>query len=101
MKDRIGNVLATGDKVIVALPESQIFGFVAQLEEGGLISGVRGVRGGMEERPGRILVSCVIALPVDPQSGQSGHLVRVYDPDKREETAAEPKAEQPPAERAN
>lgn len=84
MKDRIGNKLAVGDKVVVALPESQIFGFVAQLEEGGVITGVKSVRGGMERRPGRILVSCVIALPVDPEMDAAPQLVRVYDPDKHE-----------------
>lgn len=83
MKDRIGNKLALGDKVVVALPEAQIFGFIGQLEEGGLITGLK--RGGSDRRPGRILVSCVIALPVDPESGAVTQLVRVYDPDKHEE----------------
>lgn len=93
MKDRIGNKLAAGDKVVVVLPESQIFGFVAQLEEGGLITGVRGAKGGMEKRPGRILVSCVIALAVDPQYDAVGQLVKVYDPDKHD--AVEPAEERP------
>lgn len=84
MKDRIGNNLKMGDKVMVVLPESQIFGFVAQLEEGGIITGVRGARGGMEQRPGRILVSCVIALAVDAQFDGVAQLVKVYDPDKHE-----------------
>ena len=83
MKDRIGNKLAMGQKVVVALPEAQIFGFVAQLEEGGLITGVR--RGGADKRMGRVLVSCVIALPVDPEDDMVAQLVRVYDPDKHEE----------------
>jgi hypothetical protein len=85
MKDRIGNKLAMGQKVVVALPEAQIFGFIAQIEETGLITGVRGARGGVAERPGRILVSCVIALPVDPGNDMVAQLVRVYDPDKHEE----------------
>ena len=89
MKDRIGNKLATGDKVVVALPEAQIFGFVAQLEEGGVITGVNKVRGGMEQRPGRILVSCVIALPVDPAYDAVAQLVKVYDADKHEAKPAE------------
>lgn len=77
MKDRIGNTLATGDKVIVVLPESQIFGFVSQVEEVGLIAGVG-------PRPGRILVSCVLALPVDPEMGMSPQLVKVYDADRHD-----------------
>ena len=87
MKDRIGNKLATGQKVVVALPEAQIFGFIAQIEEGGLITGVGRVRGGMEKRPGRILVSCVIALPVDPESDAVAQLVRVHDAEKHDEAA--------------
>lgn len=83
MKDRIGNKLKTGDKVVVALPEAQIFGFVAQVEEGGLITGLK--RGGSERRPGRVLVSCVIALPIDAEMDAVAQLVRVYDPDKHEE----------------
>lgn len=99
MKDRIGNKLTTGDKVIVALPESQIFGYIAQVEHGGLITGVKGAHGGMEKRLGRILVSCVIALPVDPTFDAVAQLVKIYDPDKHEDAAS---AEgEPAAERAN
>jgi hypothetical protein len=85
MKDRLGNELAVGQKVLVHLPEASIFGFVAQVEGGGLITGVRGIKGGVQQQPGRILVSCVIALPVHPEQGQVAELVRVYDPDKHEE----------------
>jgi hypothetical protein len=88
VKDRVGNKLLEGQKVLVALPEAQIFGFVAKVEEGGLITGVRGARGGVEERQGRILVSCVIALPVDAGMGIVPQLVRVHDPDKHEEPVA-------------
>lgn len=84
MKDRIGNKLENGNKVLVVLPEAQIFGFIAQIEEGGVITGVRGAHGGMEKRPGRVLVSCVIALPIDPGSEAVAQLVRVYDPEKHE-----------------
>ena len=94
MKDRINNRLAVGDKVVVALPEAQIFGFVAQIDEPGLITGVRGVKGGVEQRPGRILVSAVIALPVDTASEMVLQLVKVHDADKHEEPAQ-------PAERPN
>jgi hypothetical protein len=82
VKDRIGNVLHKGDRLLVALPESQIFGFVAELKEQGVI---RGVRGGAETTPGAVLVSCVIALPIDYQSGQVVQCVKVYDPDKHED----------------
>ena len=85
MKDRIGNRLEIGQKVCVALTEAQIFGFIGQIEEGGLITGLR--QGGTEKRLGRILVSCVVALPVDPEDGMAPQLVRVYDSDKHEEPA--------------
>lgn len=42
MKDRIGNKLATGDRVLVSLPESAIMGFVAEVKETGLVARVRG-----------------------------------------------------------
>lgn len=80
MKDRIANPLAVGDKVVVALPEAQIFGFIAQIDQGGIITGLK--RGGAEKKPGRILVSCVIALPVDDETGAVAQLVKVYDADK-------------------
>lgn len=79
MKDRIGNVLSPGDRVCVALPEAQIFGFVAQIEEGSVLAPVRGGHG-LERAPGRVLVSCVIALPVTLDA--VAQLVKVYDPDK-------------------
>jgi hypothetical protein len=81
MKDRIGNVLAKGDKVVVALAEAQIFGFVAETTEPGLITGVRGPKG-TELTPGRVLVSCIIAVPVDPNMGIVAQMVKVYDADK-------------------
>lgn len=83
MKDRIGNTLSMGDKLVVALPEASIFGFVAELKDAGMITGVRG-RGNVETLPGRVLVSCVIALPVD-QNGNVMQVVKVYDADKHED----------------
>jgi hypothetical protein len=85
VKDRIGNVLGKGNKLAVMLPESQIFGFVADVREPSVI---RGVRSGAEMTPGAVLVSCVIALPIDPQTGQVAQCVKVYDPDNHEEPAS-------------
>jgi len=79
VKDRIGNGLAKGDKLLIALPESQIFGFLAEIREGHIIQGVS--RGGASTTPGAVLVTCVIALPIDPQAGQVAQCVKVYDPD--------------------
>jgi len=83
-KDRLGNSLEKGDRLCIALPEAQIFGFVAEVKEQGVI---RGVRGGAETTPGAVLVSCVIALPLDPKTGQIPQCVKVYDPEKREDAA--------------
>lgn len=77
MKDRIGNVLANGDKVLVELPTSSIVGFIADLAEPGLVAVRRGTAANMT--PGRVLVSCVIALPVDGEVGAVPQLVKVYD----------------------
>ena len=75
MKDRIGNKLALSDKVLVELPTSSIVGFIADLQEPGLV--LR--RGRREGTPGRLLVSCVIAIPVDAAQNAVGQLVKVYD----------------------
>jgi len=80
MKDRIGNMIGVQDKVVVALPEAQIFGYIAGVEEGGLIAGIKARE--MVRQPGRVLVSCVIALPADYETGMVLQLVKVYDPDK-------------------
>jgi hypothetical protein len=80
VKDRIGNVLAAGDKVLVELPVSSIIGFVAELQEPGKVA-LRApdrVPHGYVT-PGRVLVSCVVALPVDGEFGAVAQLVKVYD----------------------
>jgi hypothetical protein len=63
VRDRIGNVLAAGDKVIANLPDTSIIGFISEVQDAGVLRATAG--GQLEPSPGRILVSCVIALPVD------------------------------------
>jgi hypothetical protein len=77
VKDRIGNVLEMGDKVLIELPTSSIVGFIADLAEPGLVAVRRGSAANMT--PGRVLVSCVVALPVDGEYGAVPQLVKVYD----------------------
>lgn len=77
MKDRIENVLAVGDKVLVELPSASIIGVISQLEEPGILAIRRG--NAAAATPGRVIVACVIALPVDPALGATGALVKVYD----------------------
>ena len=85
MKDRIGNVIEKGKRVLVQLPEANIFGVVADLEEASMISLARG----REAKPGRVLISCVIALPVSAEYNQVGQCVVVEDPDKGSGTRQE------------
>jgi hypothetical protein len=79
MKDRIGNKLAVGDKVAVQLPESAIFGFIADLKETGLVARVRG--GGADTAPGHVIVTCALSLPVDAIMDAVPQVVKVYDAD--------------------
>lgn len=82
MKDRIGNKLAVKDKVLVELPTSSIIGFIAEAVEPGLVAVRRGTAAA--GTPGRLLVSVVFALPVDPETGSVAQVVKVYDPDTHE-----------------
>jgi hypothetical protein len=83
MKDRIGNKLAVGDKVLVQLPESAIIGFVANVHDTGLVARVRG--GGADTAPGHVLVTCVVQLPVDALMDAVAQVVKVYDAAKPSE----------------
>jgi hypothetical protein len=83
MKDRIGNKLEVGDRVLVSLPESAILGFVAEVKETGMVARVRG--GGADTAPGHVMVSCVIALPVDSLMDAVAQAVKVYDPSRASE----------------
>ena len=80
MKDRIGNKLAVGDRVLVDLPTSNITGFVAELKECGLVAVRRGTAAGAT--PGHVLVSVVFSMPVDCDADAVAQLVKVYDPNK-------------------
>jgi hypothetical protein len=85
MKDRIGNKLAVGDKVLVQLPEATIFGFVAEVKETGMVARVRG--GGADTAPGHVLVSCVVMLPVDAIMDAVPQVAKVYDAQKQSEAS--------------
>jgi hypothetical protein len=66
-----------GDKLLVELPMASVVGFIAELVEPGLVAVRRGQAA--DTTPGRILVSCVIALPVDAEYGAVPQVVKVYD----------------------
>jgi hypothetical protein len=75
VKDLIGNTLGKGDKVHVQLPNPQIFGFIAEIVEPSRVSRLNQT----EAKPGHILVSCVIAVPIDPALTGVPQLAKVYD----------------------
>lgn len=77
MKDRIDNPLAVGDKVLVDLPSANIIGFVSQIQEPGVLAVRRGQSAAAT--PGRVLISCVIALPVDAEFGIVPQIVKVHN----------------------
>jgi hypothetical protein len=85
MKDRIGNRLAVGDRVLVQLPEAAVIGFVANMQETGMVARVRG--GGADTAPGHVLVTCVLQLPVDQLMDAVAQVVKVYDPQKPSEAS--------------
>lgn len=85
MKDRIGNKLAVGDKVMVQLPESAVIGFVANMQETGMLARVRG--GGADTAPGHVLVTCVLQLPVDTLMDAVAQVIKVYDANKASEAS--------------
>lgn len=78
MKDRIGNVLAKGDRVVLQLPDPMVFGYVAEVQESNHLMRVT--------RPGHILVTCVIALPAAEGTEDTVlQVAKVYDPAKASE----------------
>lgn len=78
MVDRIGNEIKVGDRVLVWLPDANVIGFVSEAKETSVVAQVRG--NGVMQAPGRLLVSFVLALPVDPDANAVGQVVKVHDP---------------------
>jgi hypothetical protein len=78
VKDRIGNTLAKGDKVVLQLPDPMVFGYVAEVQEPNHLVRVT--------RPGHILVTAVIALPAAGGTEDTIlQVAKVVDPDKASE----------------
>ena len=83
MKDRIGNVLAKGDRVVLQLPDPMVFAYVAEVSDPSYLVRVT--------RPGHILVSAVIALPaVEGTEDTILQVAKVYDPNKASEPSEAP-----------
>lgn len=80
MKDRIGNTLAKGDKVVLQLPDPMVFGYVADVQETNHLVRVT--------QPGHILVTAVIALPVAGVADDTIlQVAKVYDVAKASEAS--------------
>ena len=80
MKDRIGNTLAKGDKVVLQLPDPMVFGYVAEVQEPNHLVRVT--------RPGHILVTAVIALPAAEGTEDTIlQVAKVVDPVTRSEAS--------------
>ena len=78
MIDRLGNTLRVGDRVLCHLPEAAVIGFVSEAKETSVVAQLRG--NGVASAPGRILVACVLAFPVDADADAVAQVVKVHDP---------------------
>jgi hypothetical protein len=65
MKDAMGNDLKVGDLVALSLERPLIYGRIVQLEEGGMIVGLKG--GKAEMKPSLVVVASNHPIQVDPR----------------------------------
>jgi hypothetical protein len=80
MKDRIGNTLAKGDKVVLQLPDPLVFGYIAEVQEANHLMRVT--------RPGHVLVTVIVALPaMEGTEDTILQVAKVYDPAKASEAS--------------
>ena len=83
VKDRIGNVLAKGDKVVLQLPDPMVFAYIVDVSEPSYLVRVT--------RPGHVIVSAVIALPaMEGHEDTIMQVAKVYDPQKASEPSEAP-----------
>lgn len=78
MKDALGNELRVGQLVLLNLDRPQVFGRVASVSEGGIVTGMRG--GKPEVRPSTMIVACNHTFLVEPGS-VAGSVTALVDPD--------------------
>jgi hypothetical protein len=91
--DIMGNELKEGDLVALQLERPLIFGRIAEVAEGGIITGLRG--GQSEMRPTRVMVICHHPIEVDPRQPKIGAMIKLYDPAGIAEKLEEAKAVAP------
>ena len=78
MKDALGNELQVGQLVQVNLDRPQVFGRVAAIEGGGIVTGMKG--GKPEVRPAKMTVVCNHTFLVEP-GAVTGSVLALVDPD--------------------
>lgn len=78
MKDGIGNNLKVGDLVQLALNKPLVFGRVAAVEKGAIVSGLR--KGGDHIVPDKLVIVCNHTIEVDPTSPVAGSVIAIRDP---------------------
>lgn len=85
--DIMGNELREGDLVALQLERPLIFGRIAEVAEGGIITGMRG--GQAEMKLTRVMVICHHPIEVDPRQARIAAMIKLHDPagisDKLEE----------------
>lgn len=65
MRDAMGNELKVGDLVMLQLDRPVVFGRVADVKEGGLITGMH--KGGAEARPSLLVIVSNHTVACDPR----------------------------------
>jgi hypothetical protein len=93
IKDTMGNELKEGDLVMVQLERPIIFGRIAEVAEGGIITGVRGNEPQM--KLSRVVVLSHHPIDTDPRIGVVPSLVKLYDPTEMSRQIEEVKTSAP------
>jgi hypothetical protein len=87
--DIMGNELKEGDLVALQLERPLIFGRIVEVQEGGIITGMRG--GQPEMKMTRVVVMSHHPLETDPRLGKLMMLIKLHDPAGLAEKLAEVK----------
>lgn len=79
MKDALGNELKPGQLVELQLQTPRVFARVAQVREGGVITGMR--NGKTEVKPARLVLVANHILDIEPTLNVAGSVISLLDPD--------------------
>jgi len=93
VRDTMGNELKEGDLVALQLERPLIFGRIAEVAEGGIITGVK--NGQPEMRMTRVVVISHHPIDTDPRIGQVPSIIKLHDPSNRSRQIEEVKTQAP------